>query len=481
MRVSVIRPPTGRGKSKKMPAPRILVVDDDKNALIGLVRLLEGEGYEASGAISAYEALSLLDNQGFDVALVDLKLPGMGGLSLVDEIKKRDELLPILVVSAYSSVENVVAAVKKGAEHFFTKPIDFEELKVTIDRVWKQRKSLQEAEELRGKVEGEFGTTEMIGDTPEMQKVIKTIRDIAPSTATVLIYGETGVGKELVARAIRSYSPRRNKPFVVLHCAALAEGVLESELFGHEKGSFTGALYTRRGRFELAHEGTLFLDEVSEMGPSVQVKLLRVTETGTFERVGGEETRQVDVRLVAATNKDLEGLVAVGKFREDLYYRLNVIKLAIPPLRERKADIPLLANYFLLKYTSRNNKEIRGFTPEAMHLLQEYHWPGNVRELENTVERAVVFCKKNMIEPDYLSPNLLEKGKKPELIQIRLGMPMKDVEREVIQKTLELTHGNKTEAARILGLSARTIDNKLKEWKPHGTPGIKSIEQESNI
>jgi DNA-binding NtrC family response regulator len=451
-----------------MSSPRILIVDDDKNSLSGLVRLLEREGYEASGAISAYEALALLDNQRFDVVLTDIKLPGMGGLSLLEEIKKKDESLPILVMTAYGSVENAVAAVKKGAEHYLSKPLDLKELRVAIDKAWQQRRRLKEAEELRGRLESEPGVSELVGNTPEMQKVFKTVRDVASSTATVLIHGETGVGKELVARAIHYHSPRKNKPFVVLHCAALADGVLESELFGHEKGSFTGALYTRRGRFELAHGGTLFLDEVSEMGPNVQVKLLRVTETGTFERVGGEETRQVDVRLIAATNKDLEGLVAAGKFREDLYYRLNVIKLDIPPLRERKADIPLLANYFLLKYAQKNNKELRGFSAEAMALLQEYHWPGNVRELENVVERAVVFCKKNVIEPEHLSPNLVNKERKPEFIQVRLGMPMKDVERDVILKTLELTHGNKAEAARILGLSSRTIDNKLKEWKPHG-------------
>ncbi|HLA38270.1 MAG TPA: sigma-54 dependent transcriptional regulator, partial [Candidatus Brocadiales bacterium] len=453
---------------QQMSTPRILVVDDDKNSLSGLVRLLEREGYEASGAISAYEALALLDNQRFDIVLTDMKLPGMGGLSLLEEIKKRDELLPILVMTAYGSVENAVSAVKKGAEHYLTKPLDLEELKVAIDKVWHQRKRLQEAEELKGRLEAEPGVSELVGNTPEMQRVLNTIRDVASSTATVLIHGETGVGKELVARAIHSYSPRKNKPFVVLHCAALADGVLESELFGHEKGSFTGALYTRRGRFELAHGGTLFLDEVSEMGTNVQVKLLRVTETGTFERVGGEETRQVDVRLVAATNKDLESQVSAGKFREDLYYRLNVIKLDIPPLRERKADVPVLANYFLLKYAGKNHKKLRGFSPEAMQLLQGYHWPGNVRELENMVERAVVFCKKNVVEPEYLSPNLVEKGKTPEFIQIRLGMPMKDVERDIILKTLELTHGNKAEAARILGLSSRTIDNKLKEWAPHG-------------
>ncbi len=451
-----------------MIAAKILIVDDDKNSLSGLIRLLEREGYEASGAISAYEALALLDNERFDIVITDLKLPGMGGLSLMEEIKKREERLPILVMTAYGSVENAVQAMKRGADHYLTKPLNLEELKVVVDKVWQQRRRLLEAEEIKGRMESEPGVSELIGNTPEMQKVFNTVKEVAASTATVLIYGETGVGKELVAHATHYHSQRKNKPFVVLHCAALAEGVLESELFGHEKGSFTGALYTRRGRFELAHGGTLFLDEVSEMGLSVQVKLLRVIENGTFERVGGEETRHVDVRLIAATNKDLETLVSTGKFREDLFYRLNVIKVDIPPLRERKADIPLLANYFLLKYATKNNKELRGFSPEALQLIQDYLWPGNVRELENMVERAVVLCKKNIIETEYLSSSVVGKGKKQDFLQIRLGMPMKDVEREVILKTLELTHGNKTEAARILGLSSRTIDNKLKEWKPHG-------------
>lgn len=459
-----------------MSSPKILVVDDDKNSLSGLVRLLEEEGYEASGAISAYEALALLGNQRFDIVLTDIKLPGMGGLSLLEEVKKRDESLPILVMTAYSSVENAVTAVKKGADHYLTKPLDLAELRGAIDKVWQQRSRLQELEGLRGKLGGEPGLSEIVGNTPQMQNLFNTIRDVASSTATVLIHGETGVGKELVARAIHAHSQRKSKPFVVLHCAALAEGILESELFGHEKGSFTGALYTRRGRFELANGGTLFLDEVSEMGPSVQVKLLRVIETGTFERVGGEETRKVDVRLVAATNKELEGLVSAGRFREDLYYRLNVIKLDIPPLRERKADIPLLANYFLLSYASKNNKKIRGFSQEAIHLLQDYHWPGNVRELENMVERAVVLCKKNVIEPECMAPNLI-KGEKSEFINIRLGLPMKEVEKEIILKTLELTHGNKAEAARILGLSSRTIDNKLKEWNHpnHAPPQIEEV------
>ncbi|HHT9117132.1 MAG TPA: sigma-54-dependent transcriptional regulator [Candidatus Hypogeohydataceae bacterium YC38] len=443
---------------------KILVVDDDKNSLSGLLRLLQQEGYEASGAISAYEALALMDNQSFDIVLTDMKMPRLGAIPLIEEIRRKDDGIPIVVMTAYSSIENAVAAIKSGAEDYLPKPLNLTELKEKLERIWERRKLRRHTEELREKLAEEQPFSELVGNTSEMQRILKTVRDVAPSMATVIIYGETGVGKELVAQAIHRYSHRKDKPFVVLHCAALADGVLESELFGHEKGSFTGALYTRKGRFELAHGGTLFLDEVAEMSHSVQVKLLRVVEAGRFERVGGEETRQVDVRLIAATNKELEEQVAQGKFREDLYYRLNVIRINLPPLRDRRADIPLLADYFLIHYARRNNKNIQGFSPQALRLLQEYHWPGNVRELENTIERAVVLCKKGIIEPEHLSSNILPKDKVQPFMQVRLGSPIKDVEKELILKTLELTGGNKTEAAKLLGISTRKIEYKVKEW-----------------
>ncbi len=373
-----------------MTRPRILVVEDDKNSLSGLLKLLQQEGYETSGAISAYEALALMDTQHFDIVLADMKLPGLGALSLIEEIKKKDIDMPIVVMTAYSSIESAVAAIKKGAEEYMTKPLNIDALKRTLKKIRERQRLLKSNEELKARLEKKQPFREFIGHTPEMRKVFETIRDVAPSSATVLIYGETGVGKEMVAQALHLSSTRKDRPFIVLHCAALAEGVLESELFGHDKGSFTGALYTRKGRFELAHQGTLFLDEVSEMSPHVQVKLLRVVETGRFERVGGEATREVDIRLIAATNKDLTKEVSEGRFREDLYYRINVVNIDIPPLRERVSDILSLTDYFVIRYAQKNNKKIKGVSPEAMRLLKDYSWPGKVRELEITIERAVV-------------------------------------------------------------------------------------------
>lgn len=449
-----------------MTRPRILVVEDDKNSLSGLLTLLQHEGYETSGAISAYEALALMDTRHYDIVLADMKLPGLGALSLIEEIKKKDGDIPVVVMTAYSSVENAVAAIKKGAEEYLTKPLDIGALKRTLKNLRERQQLLKDNEALRTRLERKQPFPEFVGSTPEMRKIFETIRDVAPSTATVLIYGETGVGKEMVAQAIHQSSKRKNGPFVVLHCAALAEGVLESELFGHDKGSFTGALYTRKGRFELAHQGTLFLDEISEMSLQVQVKLLRVVETCQFERVGGEATKEVDVRLIAATNRDLLKEVSEGRFREDLYYRINVININIPPLRERKADIPLLVDYFVIRYAQKNNKDIKGVSPEAMRLLKDYNWPGNVRELENTIERAVVLSKKDVIEPEHLPSNLVPRSDSitPSL-QVRIGTSLKDVEKEVIMKTLELTGGNKTDAAKLLGVSTRKIEYKVKEWK----------------
>ncbi|HCN19084.1 MAG: transcriptional regulator [Planctomycetes bacterium RIFCSPHIGHO2_02_FULL_50_42] len=449
-----------------MTRPKILVVEDDKNSLSGLLTLLQHEGYETSGAISAYEALALMDTRHYDIVLADMKLPGLGALSLIEEIRKKDSDIPVVVMTAYSSVENAVAAIKKGAEEYLTKPLDIGALKRTLKNLRERQQLLKDNEALRTRLEKKQPFPEFVGSTPEMHKIFETIRDVAPSTATVLIYGETGVGKEMVAQAIHQSSKRKNGPFVVLHCAALAEGVLESELFGHDKGSFTGALYTRKGRFELAHQGTLFLDEISEMSLQVQVKLLRVVETCQFERVGGEATKEVDVRLVAATNKDLLKEVSEGRFREDLYYRINVININIPPLRERKADIPLLVDYFVIRYVQKNNKDIKGVSPEAMKLLKDYNWPGNVRELENTIERAVVLSKKDVIEPEHLPPNLAPRNDSitPSL-QVRIGTSLKDVEKEVIMKTLELTGGNKTDAAKLLGVSTRKIEYKVKEWE----------------
>ena len=366
-----------------MTKPRLLLIDDDKNALNGLVKILTHDGYSVSGVLSGYEALNLLSRKNFDIIITDMKLPGMGGLSLIHEIRKKEVSAAIVVITAYSSVKTAVEAIKCGADDYLTKPINLEELHVVLEKLWERQQLIAQNHILREKLKDKYKSFELVGSTLQMQQIFHMIEDVAPSTASILILGETGTGKELIANAIYSRSERASMPFVALHCAALSEGVLESELFGHEKGAFTGAVQSRKGRFEMADGGTLFLDEVGEMSLKVQVKLLRVLEKGEFERVGGEKTLKVDVRLIAATNRDLEKEVSEGRFREDLFYRLNVITIHLPSLRERRDDIPILSNFFVIKYAKKYKKEIDGFAPEAMEALCAYHWPGNVRELDS--------------------------------------------------------------------------------------------------
>ena len=447
-----------------MAKPKLLLVDDDKNALDGLVKILTHDGYPVSGVLSGYEALSLLSKKNFDIIVTDMKLPGMGGLSLVHEIRKKEESVSIVVVTAYSSVKTAVEAIKCGADDYLTKPINIEELKLVLEKIWERQQLIAQNRMLKEKLKDKYKSSGLVGNTPQMKRILHMIADVAPSTASILILGETGTGKELVANAVHCQSDRACMPFVALHCAALSEGVLESELFGHEKGAFTGAVQARKGRFEMADGGTLFLDEVGEMSLKVQVKLLRVLEKGEFERVGGEKTLKVDVRLITATNRNLEKEVSEGRFREDLFYRLNVITIHLPSLRERREDIPILSNFFIIKYTKKYKKEIKGFTPEAMESLCAYHWPGNVRELENVVERAIVLCKKNTISVDHLPGNVVPDKDDMSVIKIPVGISLKEAEKEIIQKTLQMTRGSKKEAARILSISHRKIEYKVKEW-----------------
>jgi len=447
-----------------MIKPKLLLVDDDKNALDGLVKILTHDGYPVSGVLSGYEALSLLSKKNFDIIVTDMKLPGMGGLSLIHEIRKKEESVSIVVVTAYSSVKTAVEAIKCGADDYLTKPINIEELKLVLEKIWERQQLIAQNRMLKEKLKDKYKSSGLVGSTPQMKQIFHMIADVAPSTASILILGETGTGKELVANAVHCQSDRACMPFVALHCAALSEGVLESELFGHEKGAFTGAVQARKGRFEMADGGTLFLDEVGEMSLKVQVKLLRVLEKGEFERVGGEKTLKVDVRLITATNRNLEKEVSEGRFREDLFYRLNVITIHLPSLRERREDIPILSNFFIIKYTKKYKKEIKGFTPEAMESLCAYHWPGNVRELENVVERAIVLCKKNTISVDHLPGNVVPDKDDMSVIKIPVGISLKEAEKEIIQKTLQMTRGSKKEAARILSISHRKIEYKVKEW-----------------
>ena len=448
-----------------MIKPQILLVDDDQSVLDGLKKILTQDGYGVSTASSGYEALNLLSKRGFDIILTDMKLPGMGGLSLIQEIRKKNEPVAIVVITAYSSVKTAVDAIKCGADDYLTKPLNIEELQVVLEKLWERQQLIVQNLILKEKLKDKYKFSELIGCSPRMDGIFKMIGDVSSSMASVLITGETGTGKELVANAIHYRSDRACMPFVALHCAALSEGVLESELFGHEKGAFTDAIQTRKGRFEMADHGTLFLDEVGDMSLKVQVKLLRVLEKGEFERVGGEKTLRVDVRLIAATNRTLEKEIAEGRFREDLFYRLNVVRIHLPPLRERLEDIPLLSNFFVVKYAKKYKKEIEGLVPEVVNALCAYPWPGNVRELEHVIERAVVLCKNSAITIEHLPEAIVSKKEDVAVIKIPIGISLKEAEKEIIQKTLQMTRDSKKDAAKILGISTRKIEYKVKEWE----------------
>jgi len=452
-----------------MDKPHILVVDDDKNALQGYLKVLSQDEFSVEGAATGYEALKKIEKQSFDIVISDIRMPQLDGLTLLREIQKRDPDVTVVLVTAFGTIDSAVEAMKLGAETYLTKPINVEALEILIKKIWEKKKLYRQNRELKQILRERYKFSSTIGNTPQMQSLFKTVVQIAPTDASILIQGETGTGKELFANLIHYNSDRSDKPFIALHCAALSEGLLESELFGHEKGAFTGAIREKPGRFALANGGSLFLDEVGEMSQSTQVKLLRVIDTGEFERVGGEKTFRVDVRIIAATNKNLEAEVKKGNFREDLLYRINVIVLNIPPLRERKGDLPLLAEYFLQKYIEKNRKPVRELTPKAVALLQEYDWPGNVRELENVIERAVILSKDDVITPALL-PVHIRKGDEIEeqalpILTIPFGIPMKESEKIIVQETLRRTKGNRTQAAKLLGMSVRKIVYLLKGWK----------------
>jgi len=442
---------------------RVLVVDDEVNARSALTELLRDEGYAVDSAADGFKALGKIGDFAPDLVLTDLKMPGMDGIQLLGKIRENDPELPVVMMTAFGDVDTAVGAMRAGARDYLSKPVNVGELSVVVAREMAGRRLRAEAGLLRERMAEKYSFNNIIGDSAPMQEVFKTAAQIASSRASVLITGESGTGKELIAAAIHERSPRAKGPFVKLHCAALAETLLESELFGHERGSFTGAAGRRDGRFQQANHGTLFLDEIGEISPSVQVKLLRFLQEREFERVGGNETITVDVRVIAATNRDLRQLVADGKFREDLYYRLNVIAVEMPALRSRPSDVPLLAGHFLRKYAEENEKKIRGFSDDALERLAGYHWPGNVRELENVVERAVVLAQTEQITAADLPPNLVPaKGRAG--LQIP-GATMDQIERYAITKTLEATGGATSRAADILGISVRKIQYKLHEYE----------------
>ena len=444
---------------------KILIVDDDASHRLMLKAFLTDAGYQVFEAGDGQEAIEMVNEQFYDLIMLDLKMKRVGGLEALQRIKEISPAIPVLIMTAYASVKTAVAGLKMGAFDYLVKPLDMDEVLIIVEKALNYNQLQVENKALKSRLNLQFDFSAIIGKSKKMREVFEVLAMAAPSDATILILGESGTGKELIANAIHQNSLRKDKPFIKVNCAALSENLLESELFGHEKGAFTGAMARRLGRFELAHGGTLFLDEIGDMSLATQAKILRVLQEGEFERLGGEKTIKTDVRLIAATNKNLEKEVEQGTFRKDLYFRLSVVPVYLPALRERKEDIPLLAEHFLKKYAEKNNRLIRGFTPQAMDLLMRYEWPGNVRELENVIERAVILSRNELILPETLPANLRNSTKNAEDLTTEslVGRSIREVEKELILKTLEQTGNNITRAAEILGLTRRGLQYKLKE------------------
>ncbi|HRG95215.1 MAG TPA: sigma-54 dependent transcriptional regulator [Polyangiaceae bacterium] len=448
---------------------RILIVDDEANARAALSEILHDEGYTTETAADGFKALGKLEEFQPDVILTDLKMPGLDGLAFMEKARAASPLTVFVVMTAFGTISSAVQAIKLGAENYLAKPLDFEALSAVVERAMEKARLLEETSRLRDRLRERNAFGHIISADPKMQAVLALVAQVGPSRASVLVTGESGTGKELIAEAVCMASPRADKPFVRLHCAALSESLLESELFGHERGAFTGAFARREGRFKQADTGTLFLDEIGEISPSTQVKLLRFLQEKTFERVGGNETLKVDVRIIAATNKDLLAASRAGQFREDLFYRLNVIAVDLPPLRARPQDIPALASFFLGRYARENGRAIEGFSDEAREALAAYPWPGNVRELENAVERAVVLCDGPRIERRHLPIHIVPaeaRGGPPRVP----GSTIAELERYAILQTLEACGGSTSKAALVLGISPRKIQYKLHEYSASTAP-----------
>ncbi len=443
----------------------ILVVDDEPSHRQMLEVVLGAEGYEVAGAADGDEAVAAVSERFYDLILMDIRMSRMGGIEALQRILGISPGIPVIIMTAYASVNTAVEALKSGAYDYLTKPLDIDELKILVQKALRHQHLEAENRLLRERIGDRFDFANIIGRSPAMKNLFEILAMVAPTEATVLVTGESGTGKELIANAIHQNSPRRLNPFIKVNCAALPETLLESELFGHEKGAFTGAAARKQGRFRLAHTGSIFLDEIGEMSPATQAKILRVLQEREFEPLGGTAPVPVDTRIIAATNVDLEKAIEAGRFRTDLYYRLNVVAVEVPPLRERREDIPLLAEFFLRRYAEKNNRMIKGFTPRTLDTLMRYGWPGNVRELENLVERAVILVRGEMITPDEL-PDVLkeEEGEGEPSAPMAPGRSLKEVEKEMILRTLEETGGNRTRAAQILGISRRTLQLKLKEY-----------------
>jgi DNA-binding NtrC family response regulator len=441
----------------------IMIAEDDPTVGESIRLLLKKRGYSIHLASNGKEALQHFRQGSVDLVITDLVMPKMDGIELLEAVKKLRPETEVIVISAQGTIEKAVQAMKLGAFDFIEKPINPRVISLVVERALEKRTLILQNQDLRSKLEDKFHFKNMIGRSREMVKIFELIRHIAPYDSSVLIMGESGTGKELIANAIHYNSPRATMPFIKVSCASLSEGIIESELFGHEKGAFTGAIASRKGRFELAHEGTLFLDEVEDIPPGTQIKLLRVLQEGEFERVGGNRTLKVNLRIIAASNRDLQESVKNNIFREDLYYRLNVVNLRLPPLRERKEDVPFLVNFFIEKFNKKYRMKVKGISQRAMKLLMDYEWSGNVREMENTIESVMVINSPEAIDSQHIPHDIREFKKRPEVISFKIGTPLDEMEREMLIQTLRATRGNKRRAAQLLGINVRTIHRKIEE------------------
>lgn len=441
----------------------VLIIDDEKNIREGLAAALEMEGYTVALAADGKQGLARMVKGDIDLVITDLRMPEISGEQVLAKVAAENPGVPVIVLTGHGSIDSAVEAMRNGAYDFLTKPLNLDQLILIVKRALESRELAIKHRELLEQLNSRKSFESIIGKSAEMQKIFATVRKAADSKASVLITGESGVGKELIANALHNLSPRRDKPLIKVHCAALSENLLESELFGHEKGAFTGAVARKRGRFELAAGGTIFLDEIGEIDQNVQIKILRVLQDKRFERVGGEETIEVDVRVIAATNRDLEKEIADGRFREDLYYRLNVVHIHVPPLRERRDDIPLLIASFLQEFAKENGKNIEGIDARARSALYKFDWPGNIRQLRNCLESAVVMCSSSVITLEDLPPSIAGSGEDA-LISIPAGIPMEEAEKILIQQNLAINKGNKSKTADILGIGRKTLHRKLDEY-----------------
>lgn len=448
----------------------ILVIDDEKNIREGLSAALELEGYSVRLAADGREGLAQIEKGDIDLVITDLRMPGISGEEVLARVRGESPGIPVIVLTGHGSIDTAVDAMRNGAYDFLTKPLSLDRLTLMVKRALAGRELEIRHSSLQQELDAKTSFESIIGKSAEMQRIFQMVRKAADSKASVLITGESGTGKELIANALHNLSPRKDKPFIKVHCAALSESLLESELFGHEKGAFTGAATRKRGRFELANGGTIFLDEIGEINQNVQIKILRVLQDKRFERVGGEETLEVDVRVIAATNRNLEEEILQGRFREDLFYRLNVVHIQVPPLRDRKDDIPLMLNAFLAEFNRENKKAITGFDPRSRSALYKYDWPGNIRQLRNCVESAVVMCSGSQISLEDLPPTI-RGAAETSVIQIPMGITLAEAEKIIIQQNLAANRGNKSKTADVLDIGRKTLHRKLEEYQLEAKAG----------